>query len=58
MFDWRTLAALAIACDVDDAQLLASLADAWRAADPTFAATALLATTKKSKTKQKKGQRR
>lgn len=45
MFDWRTLAALAIAHDIndrDDAALLQSLAHAWREADPTFAATPLL----------------
>lgn len=41
-FDWRTLAALALAYDLDDAALRAALADAWRSADPTFAATALL----------------
>jgi hypothetical protein len=44
MFDWRTLAALAIAHDVRDAALLSALADAWRRADPTFAATPLLGT--------------
>jgi hypothetical protein len=42
MFDWRSLAALAILSGLDDAAALHALAKAWRAADPTFAATALL----------------